>query len=355
MSRLDSKGNILNQGETERKNGTYSYRYSYLGKRYTVYAKTLDELREKEKTTGELYNPSSITISSMLNRFLLLKNNLRPSTYDVYSRIAERLINEYGDLEINKLKVFDIKRWFVKLQQVDNLSYTTLKLYQTVLKAACRYAVEDEYVNKNIFDFKLDFLRKDRKKIESLTEEQERQLLEYTKTHNIYYYHLTVLLLETGMRIGEACGLQFSDINLTENKNVIKINKQLALNHAIEEMENPKTEKGTREIPVSPKAKEALLYFFANRGDKIKSVDGYNNFVINKSRNTIAQFYNNLKLPFHVFPHMLRHTFCTKLVNKKINPKALQYIMGHSDISTTLGVYTSMTAQNAYEHFEQIL
>lgn len=355
MSRKDTNGKVLKQGESQRTNGTYCFRYTYLGKRYTIYAKTLQELREKERTQKDIYIPTNFTISSMLDRFLLLKNNLRTSTYDSYYRIAARIKSEYGNIEVKKLKIFDVKKWFAKLQQVDGLSFTTLRLYQTVLKAACRYAIEDELISKNIFEFKLDFLQKDINKIESLTDEQQESLLKYTKENNIYYYHLTVLLLETGMRIGEACGLQFSDVNISSNQNTITINKQLSLERAKECMKVPKTKNAIRTIPLSLKAKESILYFFANRGNKIKSIDGYNNFVINKSRTTIAGYYNNLKLPFHVFPHMLRHTFCTKLVNKNINPKALQYIMGHSDISTTLGVYTSMNAQNAYKHFEQLM
>lgn len=41
----------------------------------------------------------------------------------------------------------------------------------------------------------------------------------------------------------------------------------------------------------------------------------------------------------NITPHILRHTFCTRLANKNMNPKSLQYIMGHSNINITLNLY----------------
>lgn len=55
-----------------------------------------------------------------------------------------------------------------------------------------------------------------------------------------------------------------------------------------------------------------------------------------------------------VTPHVLRHTFCSRMASKGMNPKTLQYIMGHSDISVTLGIYTHLTADEAKKEFDRV-
>ena len=54
-------------------------------------------------------------------------------------------------------------------------------------------------------------------------------------------------------------------------------------------------------------------------------------------------------------PHTLRHTFCTNMANKGMNPKALQYVMGHTDIKMTLGYYAHTTSETAMDEMRRIV
>lgn len=71
----------------------------------------------------------------------------------------------------------------------------------------------------------------------------------------------------------------------------------------------------------------------------------------------IVNSYNSkhsYKLP-HITPHICRHTFCSRMANKGMNPKALQYIMGHSDVNITLNAYAHTSIHEAKEEVDRIL
>ena len=101
------------------------------------------------------------------------------------------------------------------------------------------------------------------------------------------------------------------------------------------------------------------------------SFDGYSNFLFlnrdgcpktNVNYATmfrgLAKKYNKCPeeaLPKVMTPHTLRHTFCTNLANAGMNPKALQYIMGHSNITMTLNYYAHATFASARAEMERLI
>ena len=62
---------------------------------------------------------------------------------------------------------------------------------------------------------------------------------------------------------------------------------------------------------------------------------------------------DKLQLPT-ITPYVCRHTYCTNMAKSGMNPKALQYLMGHSDISVTLNVYTHVKFEDAKAEIERI-
>ena len=118
-------------------------------------------------------------------------------------------------------------------------------------------------------------------------------------------------------------------------------------------IEEPKTESGVREIPMSEEVEAAVRAILAKRvKPKVEPmIDGYSGFLYLDKNNMpmvalhwekyfqhILQKYNSIykvQMP-KVTPHVCRHTFCSKMAKSGMNPKSLQYIMGHSDISVTL-------------------
>lgn len=60
-------------------------------------------------------------------------------------------------------------------------------------------------------------------------------------------------------------------------------------------------------------------------------------------------------VPYLTRPHVCRHTFCSNMAKSGMNPKMLQYIMGHSDISVTMNTYTHVKFQDAQEDFQKAI
>ena len=129
-------------------------------------------------------------------------------------------------------------------------------------------------------------------------------------------------------------------------------------------IETPKTKSGIRQIPMSEKVYEAFNRVLKRRrGAKAVTIDGYSNFLfLNRDGypktatnydgmfRGLAKKYNKYHeeaLPKVMTPHTLRHTFCTNMANAGMNPKALQYIMGHSNITMTLNYYAHATFDSA--------
>ena len=375
--RKDNKGRILQKGESQRKNLTYQYRYTNIyGSRITVYAPDLKTLREKEREIlksqldGTAYSANKYTVVDLVEKYLAtVASGLKESTLSQHEYGAKLIRNSYfGNRPIGGLKKSDCKIWLLERYE-DGQGYTTIVKLYTLLKSACGMAVDDEIISSNPFDFKFsDVIRKPTtaQTRDALTDEQQANFLSFVANTRDYckHYDAFVVLLGTGLRISEFCGLTKHDINLAEN--YIDVNHQLLKRKIKLEdpsigayyIASPKSQSGNRKIPMTSSVQQSIRNILSNRRKIIPEivVDGYTDFIsITKSNNPVSgQFYegilrrividyNNLhpKTPLpHITPHILRHTFCTNMINAGVNPKCVQYIMGHSTVNVTLGVYT---------------
>lgn len=155
-------------------------------------------------------------------------------------------------------------------------------------------------------------------------------------------------------------------------KNVLRVNHQLQRTSKMEYIcAPPKTECGIRNIPMKPEVTEAFKRIIKNRPKpKIEPIiDGYSGFLFldkngmpkvsqhwQKCFQLILQKYNNtyrVQLP-KITPHVCRYTCCTNYAKSGMNPKVLQYIMGHADVSVTLDTYTHIKEDDAKEEMERL-
>lgn len=163
------------------------------------------------------------------------------------------------------------------------------------------------------------------------------------------------------MRISEFCGLTKKDLDF--EKHTIYVSHQLLKDKDGYYITEPKTASGNRKVPMSDETEKAFHRVLKRKQKaKIKEIDGYRNFLfLNTAGNPmqessyksalygIVRKYNKsheIPLP-KITPHTLRHTFCTRLAQKKMNPKNLQYIMGHSSITITLDLYAHASETGA--------
>ena len=286
-----------------------------------------------------------------------------------------RLLKEdkLGARSIDTIKPSDAKEWALRMKD-KGFSYNTINNHKRSLKASFYIAIQDDCVRKNPFDFKLnEVLENDTKEKVALTEEQELALLSFIKTDNVYhkYYDDVLILLKTGLRISELCGLTIMDVDFIHE--VVVIDHQLLKSKEQGYyIETPKTKSGTRQVPLSketiqafqrvmkkrPKAEPFVIdgrgnFLFVNQKGKPKVAINYNMLFVRMVKK-YNKHHKDSPLP-HITPHTLRHTFCTRLASKNMNPKDLQYIMGHSNISITMNWYAHASIDTAKSEVQRLI
>ena len=379
--RKDSKGRILRTGESQRKDLTYQYRYiDVAGTRRTVYANDLQELRKKEKAIqkevedGINYCEGNITVIELIERYTSLKQGVRHATkvgYNFVLNLAKK--EDFCYRKINTIKPSDAKLWFMKLQK-DGRGYSTITSVRGVIKPAFQMACDEDIIRKNPFAFPLNgVVVNDSQKRIALSPEEQEIFMTFIKEDSHYscYYDEFVVLLGTGMRVSEFCGLTKDDLDFVNRK--IRVERQLMKEKGgVYHAEKTKTESGIRFIPMSDEVCQSLKNILANRRKPKKEmlIDGCTGFILlDKNCNpkvglhidhhmqwAMKKYRRTREEPLPtITPHVLRHTFCTNMALAGMDIKSLQYLMGHSDAGVTMNVYTHANFAHAEKSMQQIL
>ncbi len=391
VKRKDSKNRNLRNGESQRKDGRYVYKYTDIyGKPQFIYSWKLvptdktpagkrDDisLREKEAQIKKDLNDGidtaggKMTVCQLYDKKNSQRKNIKRATEKGRQYLMNALKNDpLGMRAIDTVKQSDAKEWAIRMSE-KGYAYKTIDNYKRSLKASFYMAIQDDCIRKNPFEFKLsDVLEDDTEQKVILTPEQEERLLAFMEKDKIYskYYDEVVLLLETGLRISEFCGLT---THIDMQNRILNIDHQLLKDSEIGYyIETPKTKNGKRELPLTERAYQAIQRILKNRGKaQPLIVGGYSNFLfLNREglpkvagnyegmvRGLIKKYnkYHTDKLP-NITPHSFRHTYCTNMANRGMNPNTLQYLMGHANITMTLGYYAHGTFQSAKAELERL-
>ena len=391
--RRDNRNRVLRNGESQRPDGRYQFKYQDNdGKVKFVYSWRLDKndrtpagkkrelsLREKEKQIEhDLFdrivpNGGNLTVLELVKKYVSLKTGVRHNTMANYNFVINIIAKEsFGRMRIDKVHLSDAKAWLIKLQK-DGRGYSTIHSIRGVVRPAFQMAVEDDLIRKNPFAFELaTVVVNDSVTREAITRAQEREFLRFIQEdkHFCKYYDGIYVLFNTGLRISEFCGLTVGDIDFKEMR--INIDHQLQRKRNMEYViEDTKTSSGTRFVPMTPEIADCFRRILAKRDQpKVEPmVDGYTGFLFldkngmpmvalhwEKYFKHILDKYNSIykvQLP-KITPHVCRHTFCSKMAKSGMNPKTLQYIMGHSDISVTLNTYSHVGFEDAREELSRV-
>lgn len=393
--RRDKRNRILHNGETQRADGRY--RFTYLdtnGNKKDVYSWRLDHndpyprgkrkdlsLREKEKQIEQdmfnqiVSNGGNYTVLSLVEKYVSLKTGVRHNTEAGYKTVINILKKDpFGKKRIDKVKLSDAKAWLIKLQKVDGRGYSSIHSIRGVLRPAFQMAENDDLIRKNPFQFELvSVIVNDSVTREAITRKQQREYLKFVQEdkHFCRYYDGIFILFHTGLRISEFCGLTIADIEFKKKR--IRVNHQLQRTSKMEYViEAPKTESGVRYVPMTDEVAKCFQRIIKNRiAPKVEPIiEGYTGFLFldkndmpmvalhwEKYMQHILEKYNSIykvQMP-KVTPHVCRHTFCSNMAKSGMNPKTLQYIMGHSDISVTLNTYTHVGFEDAQSELKRVV
>lgn len=379
LKRRDKKGRILRNGESQRTDRRYAFVYTdCYGKQKFLYSWKLEptdslpagrrpckSLREKEKAVlkdiddGIVPYGGNLTVLELVKKYIGQKTGVRHNTQANYNFVINIIKKEdFGAKRIDKVKLSDAKAWLIKLQ-ADGRGYSTIHSVRGVVRPAFQMAVDDDLLRKNPFEFQLStVVVNDSVTREAITKKQERAFLEFVKNdkHFCKYYEGIYILFKTGLRISEFVGLQKSDIDFVND--TIRVDHQLQRKRDMEYIiEDTKTPDGERFLPMTKEVRNCFEIIIANRKKPkieptVRDKNGklYHGFLYldkndmpmvalhwEKYFQHIITKYNSIykeELP-KVTPHVCRHTYCSNMAKSGMNPKTLQYLMGHSDIGIT--------------------
>ena len=392
VKRRDKKNRILRDGETQCRDGRYRFTFYDNGKQKCFYSWKLERtdplppdkrecvaLRDKEKELwqskerGFAYQGDGMTVLELVDKYTLQKRGVKHTTQAGYRTVLNILENDpFGAKRIDKVKISDAKIWLIQLQE-NGRGYSSIHSIRGVLRPAFQMAVDDDLILKNPFEFQpATVIVNDSVTREAITVKQERQFLDFVKqdSHFKKYYEGIYILFKTGLRISEFCGLTITDIDMKNRK--INVDHQLQRSSRMEYLiEDTKTNAGTRVLPMTDEVYECFRVIIQNRSD-IKNepmIAGRTGFLYldkngmpmvalhwEKYFEHIVEKYNKIyrvQMP-KVTPHVCRHTYCSNCARAGMNPKTLQYLMGHSDIGVTLNVYTHLGYDDAKAELTRI-
>lgn len=332
------------------------------GKRKVIYGKTRTEVQEKmkallhEQQRGKLVANSSQTVEQFIVDWLenTHRRKVRPRTYERYREAVHlHIVPALGHIQLQKLTAQHVRAFYTKKED-EGLAPSTITCYHSVLHLALDMAMKWGIIPQNVCNL-VSPPRRARFEIQPLTTEQAEKLLTTVRGHK--WEALYILALATGLRRGEILGLKWQDIDFkTGVLHVRRIlsrvpSKMPGRTHVYVEAE-PKTKQSRRSVAIAPFAMAAL------HGHKVRQLEAKlkagaawqdHDYVFCTSFGThlnpnevvaaLKKLLKQAELPNIRF-HDLRHSAATLLLKLDVHPKIVQELLGHTQISMTMDIYS---------------
>lgn len=341
--------------------------------RKTVYAPTIRELENKiqaiknEANNGILSGEAQkITFEQLSNIWLdsFTPNASQRTRANYRSLLRGRVWSVFGDRYINTLVLSDLQK-VLNEEAKRGISKSTLTKIKGLSTAIMNLAIDNRLIMQNPFT-KAKIPDVKAKKRTAITEEQRDIIIKYWRGHRMGLAAMIMLLC--GLRRGELFALEWSDIDLENNR--ITINKAIASNEQnFPYLKKPKTDSGIRVVPIPQILKDALkcieckqgLLYPAPNGDFIRETtfahawQGYLSYLNQCAGGKKGSRWHPPIIKMQPFtPHQLRHTYATLLYSSGVDILTAQYLLGHSDFKITMGIYTHLEQSKKQYSIQQL-
>lgn len=383
----DLKGKELGVGLNQRKDGRYQARFTkFNGQRSEKNFVKVTEARSwlnEQRYLDSIIATGDMTVDEWYNYWIenfkdgIVKDN---TTKNYKQRYKYNIKSEIGFIKLQEIRQLHCQKILNNMFDSGRYSNGTMELTQITLHALFKGAVENDYLQKNPAEnLKLKRRDNDNEERRVLTRQEQKIFKEYAK--NTLYNNAYCLVLETGLRAGEIGGLQWNDIDFENG--VINVQRTI-LQDAQKGgfyFGTPKTKKSKRKIPLTNEAISILnnqkmlqsklkmksknwhsdwdgLVFTTVNGNPVGASTFRSMMIrivknINFDRQCSAQ--NGVYEEFqHCYMHSLRHTFATRCIENGVQPKTLQKILGHSNLSTTMDLYVHVTDEQIFAEINKM-
>lgn len=388
--RKDNLGRVLRKGENQRADKSYMYRWTdRSGERQCIYDTTLEGLRRQEDKIQEEVlcgiQRESISLNQLIERYLKTRTSLAVSTYENYLYYYQHSIKEsfLGRMKVIDIRKSDILIFFNSKASEDGFSNGTIQILYKIIHPALELAVDDEIIRRNPSSKCMKDYQDELEKKYALSFEEETEFLNRFKSSKKRekYYPFIAIMLESGLRISEILGLTWADVDM--EKKIISVNHQLQYRRingkniwycedVRKKKTTTKTSSGTRNIPMTEELYKLFLLqrkvWIQCKKDTTFEVDGYRDFIflsgqtgrplfpcnVRRMINSIVDMNSKRKIQLPpITPHILRHTYATRLAEAGVDIKTIQYLLGQKDLKVTIRVYNHTDINRALRELEK--
>jgi integrase len=320
-----------------RKDGRWVGQYEVGGKRRYVYGKTRKEVASKltkavaDGNEGLVFDSDHLTVARYLDRWLdSIRGTVRESTWVRHEiNVRVHLKPALGRVRLGKLDPLQVQSFYrCKLDQ--GLSAASVLKIHSTLSKSLKQAVRWRLVPLNVC-MAVVLPRITKPEIQPLDARQMKALLRAAQGTDLYA--LWVLMATTGVRVGEALGLRWEDLDL--DARTLRVNRTVYRGQSC----LPKTDSSRRTIKLSRLAAEALGQHPLQCGWVFPTSRGTTINVNNLRYRSWKQLLERAHLPSGTRIHDLRHSAATLLLSKGVPIKVVSEMLGHSDVSITLSIY----------------
>ena len=318
------------------------------------------KLRDFKKSTDyvEKHIPSTDTVRAYFTAWMkeYQFHKLKPSSYDrLESTVVNHVYPHIGNMKVDKVTRNHIQGLINSLYSEKNLSYSSIKKVYVALNACYKHALIDGTVLRNpCVGISLPSASERTKEVVALSEKEVEQLRTaiMNASTSCTYAHAYLLILNTGMRMGEALSLKWEDVDFSNKTITITKNNILSKKrdengehlggYELRTQDSTKTASGNRTIPLNRSAEAALL--------ELKKGNHTSRVIVNSRQHTVLpsnferSFQGILKraemAPYGI--HALRHTFASMLFSKGVDVKIVSKLLGHSSVKITYDTYVHL-------------
>lgn len=362
----------------KRADGLLQRTFTFNNKRYVVYGHDNTELNKKETAKREeLEKGLQTRINPTICEYFEKWSDRRRGTVSeatmrrnrhMFESVAnvriESIKKNAGALRIKEIQFDDLQEIQRTLSEKSSTRTVndTMELIKHIFKDAC---------NERLIDYNPCVLLKPLKRTEpaardtihrALTIEEQTAFFNADEVQNSFYYDIFRIAILTGMRIGEIAALKNNDIY----DGFIHVERTITRTESggYRIGENAKTAAGRRKIPLNDNIKAVLKHQKEiNRmlDGNIETIDD-TIFKSSRNRGIVISYPVNKEIkrlcsitgisPFTI--HALRDTFCTRAIESGVDPKTLQELMGHKDISVTMNIYAHVMDSTKIEAMNKI-